>query len=144
MNAMGGTFDRCGSRCTVDAMTHLGWNLILRLMLVLGLAAGPGPAVLAAFAPSAHPQQSAAQQVAVDVTPPCPMDEPTAAANPCDCCDAATPCPGVACVGSLAVPGLPVRASELIDVRDDAIHDSTIVPSPPRPGPRERLRPPIV
>lgn len=133
---------RCGSRCTVDAMKHPGVNLILRLLLVLGLATGPWPAALAAVVPASD-AEIALQPAADDVTPPCPMDDRPAVEKPCDCCDDTTPCAGAMCIASPVAPGLPVGPADIAHIAEHAMDAAIAILRPPRPGPTERLRPPI-
>lgn len=102
---------------------RLGW-----LLLVLGLAAGPWPAAIAAVASASH--ASAAMQA---------MDE----GAPCQCCDDATPCSPLQCAVSTPAPGLPANATPIAITSDVAIHDADRFNPPPDPRPGERLRPPI-
>lgn len=122
-------------------MINTSWrDRVGRLLLVLGLVAGPWPAAMASTAPMDAHQTATMQQM--DDEAPCPMDE-HAAAPPCHCCDDGAPCSGAQCVLSTAAPGLPVVVTSLALIPDGVRHDADLIPRPPEPRTGERLRPPI-
>lgn len=127
-------------------MKTTGWrDLMGRVLLVMGLVAGPWPSAL--FAAPAGPNEAGATQVASDESP-CPQhasastDSDPVSAH-CPCCDDGGPCTPNQCA-SASAPGLPTRTVALLMHPDGADLQAALSTRPPEPRPGERLRPPIV
>jgi hypothetical protein len=115
-------------------------SLVWRLLLVLGLVAGPWPSAIAA---TASPFEPAPATMQMEDGTPCPMENQDEVASPCRCCDDGAPCSAMQCVLSTPAPGLPVGATSFPTIFHVALRDAGLIPRSPEPRPGERLRPPI-
>ena len=115
------------------------WACLMgRLLLVLGLVAGPWPAAMAASVSHAAPAMQSMSDEA-----PCPMEQQGTPQPSCPCCDDGAACNAAQCVASTPAPGLPLAATSFNAISDGALHDADDSTRSPEPRPRERLRPPI-